>query len=60
MTQAEQYAALWRALDAMLIWFHGDPCYRSSGGVPMGMPDKVRREVEQALRPLAVKPGKDG
>ncbi len=57
MTDIKKYWRMREALDAMLIWFHGEPCYRSSGGVPMGMPVAVRRKVKKALQDFSYKPG---
>ena len=57
MTEKERADRMQDALDVMLIWFHGEPCYRSAGGVPMGMPDSVRRTVKRALRDFPIRFG---
>ena len=59
VTPTHAYSAMSSALDAMLIWFHGEPHYRTGGGIPMGMPDNVRRKVKRALRRFENRPGKE-
>lgn len=57
MIAKERYWNMHAALDAILIWINGEPHYRSAGGVPMGMPDGVRRAVKRALKDFPTKPG---
>lgn len=48
---ADAYPALRAAFDAMVIVTkQGQPCYRSAGGVPMGMPKRIERIVRRALK----------
>ena len=41
--------ALQEAIDAMVIW-SGEPMYRTADGVPMSMPESVRRVVRKVER----------
>jgi hypothetical protein len=41
-----------RALRAACMMAYGRACFRSSNGIPMGMPKKAERIVREALRRL--------